>query len=266
MDIDTIKEGEIDVATLSQGQALVRILQSRFTNKEIATLLDYNSPSSISAISRGVSGMSKERLADAYKAVSYLDNNGYGLWKNPPSLKQLTNIRKTIRKNRKNNPLDAIRLKEQIENEFPRPPQRPPGPTYAWRTASVDEIGTYIDVQTRLRNNNLVYAYYNMIHEIYLVSSVHLDYRKINKYDVTGFMAQIHMEGVDKNMQPFNKDWTGYFPLYTVGATPNEFGSIAEMYQHIVNESSELQDDDADMYRFMYYDTSVQVIALVNRA
>ena len=159
------------MAKLTDSQRLIRRLQSKFTNREIAELLGYKSSSSVSRVSRGTGNLSSDKLHKAEQLAQ-----DYGVRKSPLSKSQVKKRQQKLRKEQKKHPTQGGIL------------------NVLWRRSSIQEflhakipVYDYDRYMAKADKHHLSYVYYSSVMGVYLLSDTSFPPSEIQPWDVSSY-------------------------------------------------------------------------------
>lgn len=256
------------MAKLTDAQRIIRRLQSRYTNKEIAHLLGYKSSSTISALSKGKQKTIAPRPES--RAIEILTEKK--IRNSPPSSNELQSIRKKIRKQRRKSPLNIESLSREIFG-----PEHTGGISHLevddwWELSShgqfMDSVPSELHevVDVKLDERRLNWFYYNEKLNRFMVSDKKLDTSTIGVREISGFLFYYHYEKELKDGTEYERDDVPIYNWYYIMPRSN-MDSTAEVETQLdafSSDSYEHMDVSEDKYSFMGDSSSVYPLAYVS--
>lgn len=224
---------------LTESQRLIRLLQTKFTNQEIAGLLGYKSSSSISAIAKGKKSLPNDRLYTAIEQVSLYINR-----RTIPSPKYIKQRQQKIRQQR-HKPKPIFFPSDWVER------------TLEDFLDSMSEIYDEFQLTAKLEKWNINYFYYNEKLDVYFFSNKHMKPSKLKPNMTTNilfeYLSKRESEGDDGKS---NFDVQVQYQMYPIIAITNKVDSFPQILSDIksyllsINESME----DAEEKQKRMYD------------
>ena len=240
------------MAKYSNDQIVIKRLQSRFSNQEIAQLLDFKSASTVSRIASG-----KQRLTESHRvrAETVLSHHGKGFRKireTPPRETQLKDYRKKVRQRRKESPTWF----DELLNELfpPKEPKSPIDPDSAWESSTIEVFLDSIDVPDKdklfekLKGKKLVITYYNSILNTFLLSNSEINVSKFDINDVNYLLYYFQWEHTHKDGHVDIRNTFPIFPRYSFLGR-QQVNTSPELL-HILEMNGENEDSNGDEFRY----------------
>ena len=237
---------------LTESQRLIRLLQTKFTNQEIAGLLGYKSSSSISAIAKGKKSLPNDRLYTAIEQVSLYINR-----RTIPSPKYIKQRQQKIHQQR-HKPKPIFFPSDWVER------------TLEDFLDSMSEVYDEFQLTAKLEKWNVNYFYYNEKLDVYFFSNKHMKQSELKPNMTTNILFEYLSEREHKGDDgKSNFDVQVQYHMYPIIAVTNKVDSfqqilsdISKYLDSVYEAEEEHKERESHMYHYVEANQIFNFLAL----
>ena len=234
------------MAKLTDSQRLIRRLQSKFTNREIAELLGYKSSSSVSRVSRGTGNLSSDKIRKAEQLAQE-----YSVRKSPLSKSQVKKRQQKLRKEHQKKPI--------LGGE----------PVALWRQSSIEAflhamvpIYDHERYTAKMDKHHLNYVYYSRSMGAYLLSDTGFAPSELQPWYVSAYSFRFVSEKTRRDGDSYTiVQYPYYVWMYVVTDRETWDAQLAEL--HAFTERTDEPGNYDEAYQFTSQAEELSFLAFI---